>query len=48
MRVRLCISVCTYACVNEKECGVNDLSHEGCSGGGEAHSAVHRDWGGLP
>lgn len=32
------LSVYAYTCVDERECGVNDLSHEGRSSGSEAHS----------
>lgn len=35
---RVFLRMYTYACVVEKESGVNDLSHEGRSGGSEARS----------
>lgn len=40
------LSIHTYACVDERECGVNDLSHEGRSSGSEAPSQCSEVGGG--
>lgn len=32
------VSIDTYARVDERECGVSDLSHEGRSGGSKVHT----------
>lgn len=41
-------SIRSCACVRERECGVNDLSHEGRSGGSEARSQCTEAGEGCP